>query len=101
MKEVKRLSELSKTNQNLLTCKHKEKTYSAEVINNTTNNIKVLVGVISSAFFNPNNKDFSNNTLTIRPGETQKFDNIFCMKNEKIFISSTSKDVSVVVYEDA
>ena len=99
MKEVKRLSELSKTNQNLLTCKHKEKTYSAEVINNTTNNIKVLVGVINTAYYDPKSKDQSNKFIIIKPGDSHKFDNIFCMKNEKIFISSTSKDVSIIIYE--
>ena len=100
MKEIKKLTELNKTNQNLLTCKKEEK-YSVEVTNNTTNNVKVLVGAINTAYYDPKSKDQSNKFIIIKPGDSHKFDNIFCMKNEKIFISSTSKDVSVVVYEDA
>lgn len=100
MNKIKELLELSKTNQNLLTCKDKEKTYLVEVTNNTTNNIKVLVGVINTAYYDPKSKDQPNKFIIIKPGDSYKFDNIFCMKNEKIFISSTSKDVSVVVYEN-
>lgn len=98
MKEVKRLSELSKTNQNLLVSKE-EKVYLAEVTNNTTNNIKVLVGAINTAYYDPKSKDQSNKFIIIKPGDSHKFDNLFCRVNEKIFISSTSKDVSIIIYE--
>ena len=101
MNVIKKLPELSKTIQNLLTCKDKEKTYLVEVTNNTTNNIKVLVGVINTAYFDPKSKNPSNKFFTIKPGDSDKFNNLFCVKNEKLFISSTSKDVSVVIYEDA
>lgn len=100
MKELKRLPELSKTTQNLLVSKE-EKTYAVEVSNNTTNNIKVLVGVINTAYFDHKSKNPSNKFFTIKPGDSDKFNNLFCAKNEKLFISSTSKDVSVVVYENA
>ncbi len=100
MKELKRLPELSKTTQNLLVSKE-EKTYAVEVSNNTTNNVKVLVGVINTAYFDPKSKNPSNKFFTIKPGDSDKFNNLFCAKNEKLFISSTSKDVSVVVYENA
>lgn len=98
MKELKRLPELSKTTQNLLVSKE-EKTYTVEVSNNTTNNVKVLIGVINTAYYDPKSKDASNKFIIIKPGYSHKFDNIFCVKNEKIFIASTSKDVSVIVYE--
>lgn len=100
MKELKRLPELSKTTQNLLVSKE-EKTYAVEVSNNTTNNVKVLVGVINTAYYDPKSKNPSNKFFTIKPGDSEKFNNLFCVKNEKLFISSTSKDVSVVVYENA
>lgn len=100
MKELKRLPELSKTTQNLLVSKE-EKTYAVEVSNNTTNNVKVLVGVINTAYFDPKSKNPSNKFFTIKSGDSDKFNNLFCAKNEKLFISSTSKDVSVVVYENA
>ena len=100
MKELKRLPELSKTTQNLLVSRE-EKKYAVEVTNNTTNNIKVLVGVINTAYYDPKSKNPSNKFFTIKPGDSEKFNNLFCVKNEKLFISSTSKDVSVVIYEDA
>lgn len=100
MKELKRLPELSKTTQNLLVSRE-EKKYAVEVTNNTTNNIKVLVGVINTAYYDPKSKNPSNKFFTIKPGDSDKFNNLFCAKNEKLFISSTSKDVSVVVYENA
>lgn len=101
MKQIKQLTELSKTIQHLLTCKVEEKTYLVEVSNNTTSNVKVLVGVINTAYFDPKSKNPSNKFFTIKPGDSDKFNNLFCAKNEKLFISSTSKDVSVVVYENA
>lgn len=99
MKELKRLPELSKTTQNLLVSKE-EKTYTVEVSNNTTNNVKVLVGVINTAYYDPNSKEPSNKFITIKPSESHKFNNLFCVKNEKLFISSTSKDVSVTLFEN-
>ncbi len=101
MKEVKKLSELSKTNQNLLTCKEKEKTYIVEVTNNTTNNVIVEIGVINTPFYIGKEKGvISFESLTIKPNETYRFKNVVCREKEKIFIHSTTKDVSVIIHEN-
>ncbi len=101
MNKIKELLELSKTNQNLLTCKDKEKTYLVEVTNNTTNNVIVEVGVINTPFYTGKEKGvISFESLTIKPNETYKFKNVISKEKEKIFIHSTTKDVSVVIYEN-
>ena len=97
MEEMKKIAGLSKNRQHLITCNFDTFTYRVEVTNTGTSNTKVSVGIVVG-----DHKDLSSvsqhRDIVIKPNDSYMFNNIACVKNEKVFIESTMKDVYVSVY---
>jgi len=98
MKIIKQINKLSKNKQHIHTCIDDVKKYNIEVINNTTSNAKVTIGISDISHKVINTLDDHKNII-IEPGYTKVFSGIICVNKEKIFIESTIKDISIIISE--
>lgn len=98
MKIIKEISKLNKNKQHIHTCIDDVKKYNIEVINNTTSNAKVTIGIVIVAYDIIAALDDHKNVI-IEPGYSKIFAGIVCVNKEKIFIESTIKDISIIISE--